>query len=76
MAAASALPDPAAPSDAASADGPGGPGGGAAAGSPPFVSQATAAAPSGPAWWRLEMPLPPDLEESLLWKLPQLGIPR
>jgi ribosomal protein L11 methyltransferase len=30
----------------------------------------------GGAWWRLEMPLPLELEESLLWKLPQLGIPR
>jgi ribosomal protein L11 methyltransferase len=30
----------------------------------------------GPAWWRLEMPLAGELEESLLWKLPQLGIPR
>jgi len=30
----------------------------------------------GPAWWRLEMPLAAELEESLLWKLPQLGIPR
>jgi len=30
----------------------------------------------GGAWWRLELPLPPELEESLLWKLPQLGIPR
>ncbi|MFM7269322.1 MAG: 50S ribosomal protein L11 methyltransferase [Cyanobium sp.] len=30
----------------------------------------------GGAWWRLELPLPLELEESLLWKLPQLGIPR
>ena len=30
----------------------------------------------GGSWWRLELPLPPELEESLLWKLPQLGIPR
>jgi len=32
--------------------------------------------PAGPSWWRLEMALPPELEESLLWKLPQLGISR
>ncbi len=31
---------------------------------------------AGPAWWRLEMALPAELEESLLWKLPLLGIPR
>ena len=30
----------------------------------------------GPAWWRLEIALAPELEESLLWKLPELGIPR
>ncbi|MEI6111720.1 MAG: hypothetical protein WCP63_08615, partial [Cyanobium sp. ELA712] len=30
----------------------------------------------GPAWWRLEMTLAAELEESLLWKLPELGIPR
>ena len=30
----------------------------------------------GPAWWRLELPLSAELEESLLWKLPELGIPR
>jgi ribosomal protein L11 methyltransferase len=30
----------------------------------------------GGSWWRLELPLPPELEESLFWKLPQLGIPR
>ena len=29
-----------------------------------------------PAWWRLEMVCPPELEESLLWKLPTLGISR
>ncbi len=29
-----------------------------------------------PAWWRLEMACPPELEESLLWKLPTLGISR
>ena len=29
-----------------------------------------------PGWWRLEMVCPPELEESLLWKLPTLGISR
>lgn len=29
-----------------------------------------------PAWWRLEMLCAPELEESLLWKLPTLGISR
>jgi len=33
-------------------------------------------ATTGPAWWRLEMTLAAELEESLLWKLPELGIPR
>jgi ribosomal protein L11 methyltransferase len=28
------------------------------------------------AWWRLEMDAPAELEESLLWKLPTLGIHR
>ena len=28
------------------------------------------------SWWRLAMAAPPELEESLLWKLPQLGIHR
>jgi ribosomal protein L11 methyltransferase len=28
------------------------------------------------AWWRLELPVLPELEESLLWKLSSLGIPR
>ena len=28
------------------------------------------------AWWRLELPAPPDLEESLTWKLEALGIHR
>jgi ribosomal protein L11 methyltransferase len=27
-------------------------------------------------WWRLELPVPPELEESLLWKLQDLGLPR
>ena len=27
-------------------------------------------------WWRLELAVLPELEESLLWKLPQLGIQR
>jgi ribosomal protein L11 methyltransferase len=32
---------------------------------------------SGPlSWWRLELACPPELEESLLWKLELLGIPR
>jgi ribosomal protein L11 methyltransferase len=30
----------------------------------------------GLSWWRLEMTAPAELEESLLWKLPQLGIQR
>jgi len=30
----------------------------------------------GLTWWRLEMAAPAELEESLLWKLPQLGIHR
>ncbi|MFZ9621792.1 MAG: 50S ribosomal protein L11 methyltransferase [Prochlorococcaceae cyanobacterium] len=29
-----------------------------------------------PGWWRLELAVLPELEESLLWKLPQLGIQR
>jgi len=37
---------------------------------------APGAPPAGPSWWRLEMALPAELEESLLWKLPQLGISR
>lgn len=28
------------------------------------------------SWWRLELPVLPELEESLLWKLNALGIPR
>ena len=32
---------------------------------------------AGPlSWWRLELACPPELEESLLWKLELLGIPR
>ena len=32
---------------------------------------------SGPlSWWRLELACPPELEESLLWKLELLGVPR
>ena len=27
-------------------------------------------------WWRLSLPLPPVLEESLLWKLESLGLHR
>ena len=33
-------------------------------------------APMAPAWWRLEMAAPVELEESLLWKLQALGINR
>jgi ribosomal protein L11 methyltransferase len=29
-----------------------------------------------PSWWRLELPCPPELEDSLLWKLAELGIAR
>ncbi|MEI7666651.1 MAG: 50S ribosomal protein L11 methyltransferase [Synechococcaceae cyanobacterium ELA263] len=32
--------------------------------------------PGAPGWWRLEMACPAELEESLLWKLQSLGIPR
>jgi ribosomal protein L11 methyltransferase len=33
--------------------------------------------PGGPpSWWRLELVCPPELEESLVWKLPLLGIRR
>ncbi|MCP9928957.1 50S ribosomal protein L11 methyltransferase [Cyanobium sp. CH-040] len=28
------------------------------------------------AWWRMELACPPELEESLVWKLETLGIPR
>ena len=28
------------------------------------------------AWWRLELAALPELEESLVWKLDVLGIPR
>lgn len=31
---------------------------------------------TGPSWWRLELAALPELEESLLWKLGVLGIPR
>ncbi|MEB3260597.1 MAG: 50S ribosomal protein L11 methyltransferase [Cyanobacteriota bacterium] len=27
-------------------------------------------------WWKLSLPLPGELEESLLWKLPELGVTR
>ncbi len=30
----------------------------------------------GPAWWRLEMAAPAELEDSLLWKLSLLGVSR
>ena len=31
---------------------------------------------AAPGWWRLELASLPELEESLLWKLAELGIPR
>ena len=31
---------------------------------------------AAPGWWRLELAALPELEESLLWKLTDLGIPR
>ncbi|MCT0230624.1 50S ribosomal protein L11 methyltransferase [Synechococcus sp. CS-1324] len=31
---------------------------------------------TSPLWWRLELAVPPELEESLLWKLGALGVPR
>ena len=37
---------------------------------------AGAQATGATAWWRLEMVCAPELEESLLWKLPTLGITR
>ena len=33
-----------------------------------------ATAPGG--WWQLSLAVPGELEESLLWRLPQLGVPR
>ena len=40
-------------------------------------AQATGGQATGAtAWWRLEMVCAPELEESLLWKLPTLGITR
>lgn len=32
--------------------------------------------PEQRGWWELSLPLPGELEESLLWKLPQLGVHR
>ena len=40
------------------------------------AADASATSPPPPAWWRLELALAPELEESLLWKLPELGIGR
>jgi ribosomal protein L11 methyltransferase len=40
------------------------------------VTATGTSAPPPPAWWRLELALAPELEESLLWKLPELGISR
>jgi len=48
-------------------------GGGADPGPGPSDGQVLGGAPG---WWRLEMACPPELEESLLWKLQNLGIPR
>ena len=39
-------------------------------------SVAGATAGPAPGWWRLELASLPELEESLLWKLGALGIPR
>ena len=32
--------------------------------------------PPADGWWRLDLEVPPELEESLLWRLETLGIPR
>ena len=49
-------------------------------GAVPAPAAMPAASPAGsagaPGWWRLEMACPPELEESLLWKLQSLGISR
>lgn len=39
-----------------------------------MASEAASAASRG--WWKLSLPLPGELEESLLWRLPQLGVQR
>ena len=43
--------------------------------STPFAGAETSTT-SPLVWWRLEMTCPAELEESLLWKLPRLGITR
>jgi ribosomal protein L11 methyltransferase len=45
-------------------------------GAVPAPAATPASAAAGPGWWRLEMACPPELEESLLWKLQSLGISR
>jgi ribosomal protein L11 methyltransferase len=35
-----------------------------------------ASSPDQPGWWKISLPLPGELEESLLWKLPELGVTR
>ncbi len=45
-------------------------------GAVPAPAAMPASAAAGPGWWRLEMACPPELEESLLWKLQSLGISR
>jgi len=47
-----------------------------AAARPEAGTSSSHGAPSAPAWWRLELALAAELEESLLWKLPELGIAR
>jgi ribosomal protein L11 methyltransferase len=37
---------------------------------------ASLASPASHGWWKLSLALPGDLEESLLWKLPELGVHR
>lgn len=41
-----------------------------------MVAASGAPSGAGPSWWRLELAALPELEESLLWKLGALGIPR
>jgi ribosomal protein L11 methyltransferase len=41
-----------------------------------MVAASGAPSGAGPSWWRLELASLPELEESLLWKLGALGIPR
>jgi len=72
-----ASPTPAAGgSPGSNAQPPSGPG--ESASSPQNITTSAGPGPTGPgpAWWRLELALAPELEESLLWKLPELGIAR